>query len=239
MCRVWLLSGHRFDLEERKLAVIAIGSVERHGDHLPLGTDTIAAHYIAERTAEALGAHLYPPIWYGSSKGLKDFPGTIDISSEALYFYVKEVLKEIARNGYKVIVVVNGHGGNSRVVAEAARAVANEYDVAVIVTNWWAELARDKLRELFTHPGHAGEDETSVMLAIVPEAVDMKYAEDHIVEVPKLRAYSKKVEKVLYTNAVLGAATKASKEKGKELLKAAIDELVKFVKEIIEKYKLL
>jgi len=239
MCKVWLLNGHKYDLEEKKIAVIAVGSIERHGNHLPLGTDTIAASYIAEKAAEALGAHLFPPIWYGSCRSLRDFPGTIDVSSEILYLYLKEVLKGIAKNGYKVILVVNGHGGNSRAVTEAARAVTDEYDVAVIVTNWWVDLARDKLKELFTHPGHAGEDETSVMLAIAPETVDMGHAVDHIAEIPRLRVYSKKVEKALYANAVLGAATKASKEKGEELLKAAIDELVKLVKEIIEKYGLM
>ena len=239
MRRVWLLCGHEFDLGERRLAFVAVGSVERHGDHLPLGTDVIAAHYIAEKAAEVLGADLFPPVWYGSCRGLRDFPGTIDVASEVLYLYVREVLKEIARNGYKVIVVVNGHGGNSRAVSEAARTVAEEYDVAIIVTDWWAELAQEKRRELFKHPGHAGEDETSIMLAIKPETVKMEYAKDHIAEVPKLKIYSKKVEESLYPNALLGAATKGSKERGKELLKAAVEELVKYVKEAIDKFNLL
>jgi len=236
---VWLLSGGKYDKEQKRIAVIAVGSVERHGNHLPLGTDTIAASYIAEKVAEKLNAHLFPPIWYGSCRGLREFPGTIDVPSEVLYLYIKEVLSEISRNGYKVILVVNGHGGNSRAVAEAARAVANESDTAIIVTNWWVDLARDKLKELFKHPGHAGEDETSVMLAIAPDAVDMKNAQDNIAELPKLRVYSRKIEKELYRNAVLGAATQASREKGEELLKAAINELADLVKEIINKYSLV
>jgi len=232
--KVWLLPGARFDELERSVAFIAVGAVERHGDHLPLGTDTIVAHYIAERAAEELGAHLYPPIWYGSSKGLRRFGGTIDVDDDALEKYFESVLREIVRQGYELVVVVNGHGGNSNIVRKAARRVAHDTGTAIMVVDWWRELAQDVRKELFKYPGHAGEDETSAVLAIIPEAVDMRRAHDHIVEeVPRAAIYSPRIEEMLYPRAVLGAGARGDAERGKRWIEAMVEHLVHLVREAL------
>ncbi|HDI02009.1 MAG TPA: creatininase family protein, partial [Ignisphaera sp.] len=231
--KVWLLSGSKFDSIDKKIAILPIGSIERHGDHLPLGTDTIEAMYIAERVAEKLCIHLFPPIWYGSSRGLRRFSGTIDIGDEPLYHYVYRVLLEIARHGYKLIVVLNGHGGNTQALRLAAKRASFDSGAAIAVINWWSEVAQDKRKELFKYPGHAGEDETSAMLYIAPETVDMSVARDHVVDISiDIALYSPEIEELLYPYAVLGKATMASAEKGKIWIESVVEELSSKIKDI-------
>ncbi|MEM1931094.1 MAG: creatininase family protein [Sulfolobales archaeon] len=120
------MSGRVFDSQSKTVAILPVGSVERHGDHLPLGTDGIEAEAVALFVADRIGAHVFPPIWYGSSLSLKRFSGTIDVEAQAFYSYVKSVIREILRNGYIPALVVNGHGGNSYILREVARELASE-----------------------------------------------------------------------------------------------------------------
>jgi len=150
--RIWETSGGDYDLKRSFIAVISIGSVERHGDHLPLGTDVIEASYVAEKIAERINADLFPPIWYGSTRAMRKFNGTIDIDPDVLFLYLKNVLKEIARNGYRYIVVVNGHGGNSDIIRTAAREVSQEIDTNIIIIDWWRDLAQEDRYKIFKVP---------------------------------------------------------------------------------------
>ncbi len=234
--KAWLLSGYRFDKEEKSIAVLPVGSFERHGGHLPLGTDTIEAEYVAEKVAERLDAHLYPPIWYGCSRSLDRFPGTISVDEEGFRAYVEDVLRGLVRNEYKLILIVNGHGGNTNVLKLAAKRVSSETGAVITIVDWWRDVAQEKRRQLFSSPGHAGEDETSAMLHIVPDYVDMDKARDYEAPwFPKLSTYSPRLEELLYPEAVLGKASQASAEKGREWLEAVIDEITSIVKEIYEK----
>ncbi|OYT48563.1 MAG: creatininase [Desulfurococcales archaeon ex4484_42] len=235
--KVWLTPGSTFDGEERVIAVVPIGSIERHGDHLPLGTDTIEATYVAEEVARELGAHLYPPIWYGSSRGLRRFPGTIDVDENALMAYVESVLRGIVEQGYSVVLIINGHGGNTNVLRLVARKLAFETGKTFIVISWWVDVAQDVRSKLFTSPGHAGEDETSAMLCIAPETVDMTKAVDHEVAPPQITVYSPIIEEYLYPKAVRGRASRASREKGCEWLKAVINDIVNKVQNVLKLLK--
>ncbi len=231
--RVWEATGRGIDSSPSPIAVIPIGSVERHGDHLPLGTDTIVAAWVAERVAEELGAHLYPPIWYGSSRGLSGFRGTIDVDEQALGSYVEAVLREIARSGYRLCLVVNGHGGNTSVLRVVARRVAFTTGMAVAVVDWWRDVAQEVRKELFQSPGHAGEDETSAVLCINEDLVEMDAASSHIARwIPRIAVYSPLIDSEIYPRALLGDATRASKEKGCRWLEAIVSEIVEQVREI-------
>ncbi|AFZ70041.1 uncharacterized protein, putative amidase [Caldisphaera lagunensis DSM 15908] len=234
---IWRVSGNKFDKLEKSIAIIPIGSLERHGDHLPLGTDTTEASYIAEEVAKKINAHLYPPIWYGSSIYLAKFPGTINVDSEAFKQYTFSVLKEIARNGYKLISIINGHGGNSSLLNIAAKEAAYSMNVTYIIIDWWKDVAQETRKKLFKEPGHAGDDETSAMLYIEGEDVDMKYAKDYVPSwIPKVSVQSPIIENYLYPNAVLGGATKGDKEKGRQWLESVIEEISKIIEDV---YKLI
>ncbi|MEM0027813.1 MAG: creatininase family protein, partial [Ignisphaera sp.] len=231
--KVWLVPGSRFDRLEKGVAIIPVGSVERHGDHLPLGTDALEAMYVAEKVADELCAHLFPPVWYGAAKSLARFSGTIDVGDGPLYAYMCGILRGVASMGYRIIVVVNGHGGNTLALRLAAKKVSFETGTSILVVNWWSDLAQEKRRELFTYPGHAGEDETSAVLHIAPETVDMSSARDHITEpIPSITVYSPKLEEKLYPRAVLGKPTLASAEKGRIWLEEAAKDLATKVREV-------
>ncbi|MET1128411.1 MAG: creatininase family protein [Thermoproteota archaeon] len=234
--RVWLLPGSRYDSAEKSVAVLPVGSLERHGDHLPLGTDTILADHVARRVAERLGAHLFPPVWYGSSRGLRRFPGTIDVDDDAFEKYVASVLEEIVRNGYRFVLVINGHGGNSATLRRAAKRVAYRTGAVIVVVDWWRDVAQEERKRLFSSPGHAGEDETSAVLHVVPEAVDMAAASDYIPpDLPRINVYSPTVDEKLYPRAVMGSPSRASADKGRAWLEAVVSEIV----EVFEKVKRL
>lgn len=224
------LTGNQFDIKDRGTALIVVGSVERHGDHLPLGTDGIIPKYIVEKAAAELNLMVLPPIWYGSCKSMRSFPGTFDIDPYTLSKYVRSVMLEANRNGVKLLVVLNGHGGNSVPISMAARDVSSKTDLSIIVLDWWKELGTS-VAGTFSAPGHAGEDETSAMLAINEESVNMDRAKMHDAVFPKFRFYSRALDLKLYGIALTGDAKKATREKGEVLLKAVVQDLVKLIKE--------
>jgi creatinine amidohydrolase len=224
--RYWELTGRQADSADTSILILPVGTVERHGDHLPLGTDTMEALYVAERVAERVGALVLPPVWYGSSIAMRRHKGTIDVSQDALVAYVSEVLREAWRNGARLVLIVNGHGGNTVALHYAARRVAAETGLAIAVVDWWREAGREARDRLFTSPGHAGEDETSAMLAIAGELVDMSAAQP-APETPTLplRVYSRSLEERVYSKAQTGDARLASREKGEEWLEAVVEDI--------------
>ena len=231
--RIWELTGRDFDGVDPSLMVLPVGALERHGDHLPLGTDGILALYVAEAVAEKLGAVLLPPIWYGVCTAMRGHRGTFDVSQEALSSYVIEVLLEAHRNGARLVAVINGHGGNTQALHYAAREASRRSELAVAVIDWWRDVATDTRAELFDKPGHAGEDETSAMLAVRGELVDMSAATAFETERPPIRVYSRKLEERLYAKALTGDASKASPDKGKRWLEAVVEDIVLKIREAL------
>lgn len=223
------LTGPAFEDAKSKIAILPIGSVERHGDHLPLGTDGFLPAHIADEVEDELDAIIMPTLWYGSCNAMRDFPGTIDIDSMALTNYLASLMREINRNGIKILVVINGHGGNTTPINMAARMIAAETPLSIIVLDWWKDLGSEKL-SLFSSPGHAGEDETSAMLAVCKGGVDMQRALSNDVKYPPFKIHSRILDSKIYGRAITGDATKATKEKGEALLRAAKADLVNVIK---------
>ncbi len=223
--KFWELTGREADRADFSIMLLPVGAVERHGDHLPLGTDAMTALYIAERVAERVGGLVLPPVWYGSSMAMRGHRGTFDVSQEALAAYVSEILREAWRNGAKLVVVVNGHGGNTQALHYAARKVTGETGLAVAVMDWWRDVAVKERSRLFTKPGHGGEDETSAMLVIAEDLVDMEAASE--AEAPRLplRIYHRGFEEKVYSKALTGDARLASREKGEKWLEAVVEEI--------------
>jgi mycofactocin system creatininase family protein len=148
------------ELPERPLLVVPLGSVEQHGHHLPLGTDTAVACAVAEAAVGSLdGALLAPALAYGASGEHEGFPGTISIGTEALTGLLVEYGRSAGRWAGRVLLV-NGHGGNLDALRAAVPLLRGERrEVA-----WFA-------CGVSGGDAHAGRTETSLMLHVEPDAV--------------------------------------------------------------------
>jgi creatinine amidohydrolase len=193
------------------------------------------ATYIAEEAAKRTNALLLPTVWYGNTYVLDKFPGTISISNETLYRLYRDIFREVARNGVKYLIVVNGHGGNIDALNMAAKEVAKETNLIIIIINWWIDLAKEaRKRVLETPEGHAAEDETSEVWAAYPHLVKFVPRDgsaDEWVEA-RFRIYGREVYAMEYTKAVQGYPSKADPSKGRAILEEAINELVQLINDL-------
>jgi creatinine amidohydrolase len=202
-------------LGARRILVVPLGSVEQHGPHLPLDTDTriavALAHGLADRRPDVVVA---PALAYGASGEHAAFPGTLSIGTEAL----TTVLVELGRSAdvFAATVLVNGHGGNAGAVRAAASALVDEGRTAVA---WSPSI-----------PGgdaHAGRTETSLLLAIDPDVVRLDRAEPG--EDAPLRDIMSRLREggvaAVSANGVLGDPRGASADEGAALLGDLVDQL--------------
>jgi creatinine amidohydrolase len=163
------------DEQERnaQIAVLPVGSFEQHGKHLPLSTDTLIAEAIASRLAKDYDLFLLPPITISCSHEHADFAGTVSISSRTLHQIILDIQESLQRSGIKKLVLVNGHGGNyvlSNVVQESN--ARNQRMILFPSSIEWNEARRSSGLVTNAHEDmHAGEGETSILLAEYPQLV--------------------------------------------------------------------
>jgi mycofactocin system creatininase family protein len=191
------------------LVLIPVGSIEQHGPHLPLETDTVIARAVADRMAPALGgAWVAPPISYGASGEHQEFPGTCSIGTDALRVVLVELVRSV-RCWAERVVLVNGHGGNLTALREAVEQLRVEgHDVT------WVPCATEDV-DL-----HAGRTETSLMLHLAPWSVRLDRAEVGNVQPLQelLPAMLTGGVAAVSVNGVLGDPTGASATEGAQLL---------------------
>jgi creatinine amidohydrolase len=150
--------------------LVPFGSLEPHGV-IPNGTDSLAPEAMARAIAARVDALIAPTLNYGLTDAMKAYPGAVSIPQEAYAPFAEAVLDNLAANGFRNIVVLNGHGGNTAVLNAAATRVANARRVRVLVVNWWT-LADDITKDVFKeNGGHAGNNETAYMQAFLPAHV--------------------------------------------------------------------
>jgi len=162
------------------VCLIPIGVIEKHGQHLPLGTDVFAVREICCRAAAKEYCIVFPPYYAAQINEAKQQPGTIAYSPELMNRLLEETCQEISRNGIKKIIIVNGHGGNNTWLSYfCLTQLASPRDFVVYYTNPpMSEDAQKKIAALrkSTTGGHADEGETSNMLVIRPDLVKMERA---------------------------------------------------------------
>lgn len=204
----------------RSVLAIPLGSLEQHGPHLPLDTDSRIAGAVADglaRRCSGVGVAVAPVLSYGASGEHADFPGTLVVGHEVLADLLVELVRS-ARGSFAGVVFVNAHGGNGEALALARERSAAEGDDVLV----WRAL---------TPAGgdaHAGRTETSLLLAIDPGAVRLDLAEPGCTEpiaelLPRLRAEG---VRPVSSNGVLGDPTGASVEEGHALLNDLVQDLV-------------
>ena len=202
----------------RQLLVVPVGSLEQHGPHLPMDTDTRIATAVAVRAcAGRSGVGLAPAIAIGASGEHADFPGTLSIGSAAL----STVLVELGRHAslhWPAMLLVNGHGGNVTAIRDAAAKLSDEGRSCHV---WHASVRHAAVRKENTgNDAHAGRTETSIMLALAPGDVRLDHAAPGETRpladiMPELRAHG---VRPVSPNGVLGDPSGASAAEGERLL---------------------
>lgn len=216
-----------------KVAILPVGMVEAHGRHCPLGTDMLIPRRFMELLEEAAGERIIiaPEIPYGHSWQLSPFPGTINLPSPVFGDYVYHVGLEFKRWGLEKLLIFNGHGGNIPALRLAMEDLAAQ-GMTVMVLNWWQDFAPEILA-VCQGQGHAGEDETSTVLAIDETLVDMSKAGVNRRETVALSAWPG-MEKETLPFAQTGDATGASREKGQAIYARILPRLLKLLAQLEE-----
>ncbi len=207
-----------------------IGAIEQHGPHLPLAVDAAIAQAVLGRALAQLDtqipAYALPTLYYGKSNEHWHFPGTVTLTTETLLATLREVGESLYRAGFRKWVLLNAHGGQPQIMEIVARDLHQVYaDFLVFplfvwrVPNVAAELLTAKELELGIH---AGDAETSLLLAMLPEQVRMERAiAEYPHGLPDNSVLSMEgnlpfawTTRDLSRSGVLGDPTTASREKG-------------------------
>lgn len=239
---VWLDELSTFEAAQAAQAgtviIFPVGSVEEHGKHLPLCTDSIQSEYIAAEVAKKTGCLVAPPFRQGICNAGHNFPGTMSIEFETLRSVARDVMSELARNGLNRIIVLTGHAGSSHMTALKLAAqeivqkgignakrktrimVLSDYDFA------------DELKEKLGFPkedGHAGAIETSRIMAIRSDLVKAK-GEASFPKMPRFEVVADPER--YFTSGVNGDPTLATVEKGRVMNEYIVEQVAKLVEEL-------
>ncbi len=220
------------------VCMLAMGVLERHSDHLPLGTDYLNAHAICCEAARREPAVVFPPFYLGQIYEARCFPGAVTLRPTLLLEVIQGILDEVGRNGFRKIVLYNGHGGNQHLLGFLAQCSLWEHKPYTLY------LHRDRLSDErrrrweqaleTTLHGHACECETSMTLANHPELVQMDAVPQEPAE-PRRRgdgvpgAYAGISWYANYPEHYAGDARTASAEKGRILRELAVESLAEFI----------
>lgn len=237
------------DLQGR-VVVVPLGSLEQHGHHLPLLTDTLIGAEIARRAEAELGdtALFLPTLWVGASDHHRGFAGTVSIGNEVYVRVLVDILESLIGGGFRKIFLLNAHGGNitpgRMAIYDVQLRHRDKPDLWLAFSSWWTIAAEQVAalmnveQEMVTH---ACEQETSMILRLRPELVKLEaarganipfesafYCPDFHrpsrIDVP--RAFDQ-----LSETGAFGHPEIASPEKGESLFAAATEEVVAFVRE--------
>lgn len=221
--------------------IVPTGSFEAHGMHCPLGTDILIPERMCRDLEAAEGGDflIAPTVNYGYTPTLAGFPGTVTIPAETLISLYAEIGSCFVRWGAKNIVFMNGHGGNIAALTLACDKIAAAGGTAMVIS-WWATYSAEILKICGTQ-GHAGEDETSAVLALdIAGAVGAYGAaggslvDDAARSVHMRKAFCAPLSgptqtKARYPEAMNGDATAATREKGEKLYAMLLEKNLEYI----------
>lgn len=225
-----------------KTIILPIGVFEKHGPHMPLGTDLYTAREISIRAAEKDYTVVFPWYYFSQINEARHQPGTIAYSPELIWEILQQTLDELSRNGFKKIIIFNGHGGNSAFLNYFGMAqLSEERDYAL----YWFQPSYDsevlKKAESLTqkdpYDQHAGNRETSMVKAIVPDLVHPEKAGqqsgrdlERLNDLPHV--YTGIWWYASYPNHYSGDGSKANAEAGELILNSVVNQFVETIKNI-------
>jgi creatinine amidohydrolase len=230
--------------KERALVIVPTGAIEQHGHHLPVGVDAILGQAWLENVLPRLGpgspVFVAPPLTYGKSNEHAAFPGTLSLSASTFRRLLLAVAAQLKALGFRQLAVLNTHGGNSAVLVYSLREIQTTLGLRAGVLGW--PYKPEQTAQEAANGFHAGEWETSLMLAVAGELVDMSKA---VCEYPaqlsaqgELRpesapaTFSWTTEDVSKSG-VMGDATSATAEKGRRWLDAQSNALARRIEQLL------
>ncbi|GAA1281044.1 creatininase family protein [Streptomyces javensis] len=210
--------------DRAEVAVLPVGSFEQHGAFLPLVTDTVIACTVAAEIAAAYPVLQLPPVTVSCSHEHAAWPGTVSISAATLHAVVRDIADSLRRSGIRGLILVNGHGGNyvlRNVVQESA---GTDFRMALFPgsADWEVARTRAGVRTPANSDMHAGELETSILLHAHPELVRPGHETSDWISDDRKHLLTLGMS--AYTESgVVGRPSRASADKGKELLAGLVD----------------
>ncbi len=207
-------------VEADAVVIIPVGSTEQHGHHLPINTDANCCFTIAQRAAQAIDDFpvlVLPPVWTGYSPHHMAHLGTITLKYHTFVEMLTQIATSIYAHGFKKILFLNGHGGNSPVIAAMRTKLAAEEGVSAIGFNYWEiPSVPEQIMKIVSQSdkgfaGHSGEMETSLQLYLQPELVDMAAA--------------------TWVPGVWGDPSTGTREEGENIVNTVVSALVKMLRD--------
>ncbi|HBZ00295.1 MAG TPA: creatininase [candidate division Zixibacteria bacterium] len=165
-------------------AILPVGTVEAHGV-APLGTDNLIPMELARRIADDLKGIIAPPVNHGITRTLLGYAGSLSVTPETFEKYLIELMITIADCGFKRLVILNGHGGNTKSLANAVREVWQARRIPIVSVDWW-ECCDDIVEKIYGRAGgHAATDENAAVQAFRPELIKKElYSDDMVYRQP-------------------------------------------------------
>lgn len=171
------------NIAAQAVAVLPTAAIEQHGPHLPICTDTLICETVARRSAERTAGQakvaVAPIQCYGNSHHHFPFPGVLSLTSQTFMAAVTDLLESLVRSGFRRLVLLNGHGGNTEINTVIGQDMVNRlgHPISIATVPYW-DIARATIVEsgLITSdliPGHAGHFETSLVMALRPDLVHL------------------------------------------------------------------
>ena len=229
-------------LADREACVILpIASIEQHGPHLPVMTDTRLGHEVAVRAARVAyplrPTVVTPVVWSGLSEHHMAFGGTLILSHATFRAVLRDLIQALTRHGFRDVLISNSHGGNIVAMQQIADELATALPANIVATTYVSEAALAFARILEDQAGvqHACEAETSMMLAVEPDLVDTSDLAALATErgagflAAGKASYRWRPFQHMTANGVSGVPTRATAEKGEKLLDAAAGALAALI----------
>ncbi|MEJ2519971.1 MAG: creatininase family protein [Desulfuromonadales bacterium] len=221
-------------LQKTRTVLIPLGATEGHGQHLPLGTDTFQAEDVCRLLAQRRDLFVAPSLPYGVCRSTEQHPGTLGIRTETLKQLVLDVVESLYRQGLRCFLILSGHAGGTHnaILIDAGEQVLKTYaDVRIaVVTEYQLAYAESQGIIETTADSHAGEIETSRMLATRPQLVKSGFGAPDAPNFPKHILVRNKP--LYWSSGIWGNPGKASREKGERIQEAVVNALDRLVTEL-------